>query len=163
MMALSTPVLTKWQDLLADQHPVPSLAIPYIRTHSRTLSTYTCMFTLDTSHYNLVYMWPAITRGTLNSFVAQGDRSSSWYFTACCSSHSLTLYVLCCAPMLHRFPMSTWYGQLVGSEWPFFGAGQVILPVCAILRHFLEWWFACARRTAGRRWSQQPRRATLRW
>lgn len=34
-------------------------------------------------------------RHTQRSFVAQGDRSSSRYFTACCSSHSSTLYVLC--------------------------------------------------------------------
>lgn len=163
MMTLSTPVLTKWQDLLADQHPVPSLAIPYIRTHSRTQSTHTCMFTLYTSHYNLVYMWPAITCGTLNAHLLHKETGAAVGTLPPFVLHTLWHCMFCAISMRHRLPMSTWYDQLVGTEWPFLGTGQVFLWMCAILRHFLEWWFACACRTAGRRWSQHPRRATSRW
>lgn len=42
------------------------------------------------------------TPSTQHSFVAQGDRSSSRYFTACCSSHALTLHVL----RIHAAPCS---------------------------------------------------------
>lgn len=159
MMTLPTPVLTKWQDLVADQHPVPSAASPYIRTHS---STYACMFTLYTSHYNLVYIWPAITHRALNTHLLHKETGAAVGTLPPVVLHTLW-HCMFCVSMPHRAPMSTWYDQLVGTEWALLGAGRVFLQMFVILRHFQEWWFACVCRTAGRRWSQQPRRATSRW
>lgn len=113
MMTLPTPVLTKWQDLMADQHPASSAASPYIRTHSRTQSTHACLQSTPLIITSFIYdLLLHVAHSTLICCTRRQEQQSVLYRLPVL--HTLW-HCMFYVSMRHRVPMSTWYDQLVGT------------------------------------------------